>query len=120
MPHLIIEFTANVLLDQPRLLAECNAALLATGQFGEPDIKSRCIVLDSYRQGTVARRDGFVHATLSILSGRAPELRKSIAEAVRDAIVARVASMNRQLPLQVTVDVREIQRDTFAKSVLPG
>jgi len=31
----------------------------------------RCIVLESYRQGTVARRDGFVHATLSILSGRA-------------------------------------------------
>lgn len=68
MPHLMIEATANVQLDQPKLLAECNAALLATGQLGEPDIKSRRIVLDSYRQGTVARRDGFVHATLSILS----------------------------------------------------
>ena len=54
----MIEATANVQLDQPRLLAECNAALLATAS---------CM----------------------------PRCRFSQA-------------------------VREMQRDTFAKSVLPG
>jgi 5-carboxymethyl-2-hydroxymuconate isomerase len=88
MPHLVIEITNNITLDQPKLLANANAALVASGEFKEPDIKSRCIVLQSYRQGTEQRRDGFIHATLSVLSGRSDAIKKAVAESVRDAIVA--------------------------------
>jgi 5-carboxymethyl-2-hydroxymuconate isomerase len=118
MPHLVIEITNNITLDQPKLLADANAALLASGQFKEPDIKSRYVVLQTYRQGTEQRSDGFIHATLSILSGRDNAAKKALAEAVRDVIVAAVPAGNRGYGLQISVDVRDMQRDTYAKSVL--
>jgi 5-carboxymethyl-2-hydroxymuconate isomerase len=119
MPHLVIEITNNITLDQPKLLASANAALLATGEFKEPDIKSRCIVLQSYRQGTEQRRDGFIHATLSILSGRSDATKKAVAEAVRDVIVESVPGSDRGYGVTISVEVRDMLRDTFAKAVLP-
>ena len=119
MPHLVIEITGNIAVNQPELLAGANAALLASGEFKEPDIKSRCVVLQTYRQGTEARNDGFIHATLSILSGRENPAKKALAEAVRDAIVAALPD-NRGYGVQVSVDVRDMQRDIYAKSVLPA
>lgn len=120
MPHLIIEITDNITLDQPKLLANANAALLASGEFKEPDIKSRCIVLQTYRQGTEQRSDGFIHATLSILSGRSDLTKKLIADAVCDAIVAAVPAENRGCGVQISVDVRDMARDSYAMSVLPA
>jgi 5-carboxymethyl-2-hydroxymuconate isomerase len=120
MPHLVIEITNNITVDQPKLLANANAALLATGEFKEPDIKSRCVALQSYRQGTEQRSDGFIHATLSILSGRSDATRKAVAEAVRDAIVESLPAGDRGYGVTVSVDVREMFRDTFAKAVLAG
>ncbi len=78
MPQLIIEITENTRLtcSQDELLDEANAALLATGQFGEPDIKSRCVTLTTYRQGTENRDRAFVHATVWILDGREQAVRK--------------------------------------------
>lgn len=119
MPHLLIEITDNITIDQPTLLANANAALLASGEFNEPDIKARCVVLHTYRQGTEQRRDGFIHATLSVLSGRSEPTRKALAESVRDAIVAAVPK-ERGYGVQISVDVREMLRDTYAKSVLPA
>jgi 5-carboxymethyl-2-hydroxymuconate isomerase len=119
MPHLVIEITNNITLDQPKLLANANAALVASGEFKEPDIKSRCIVLQSYRQGTEQRRDGFIHATLSVLSGRSDAAKKAVAESVRDAIVAALPK-ERGYGLQISVDVRDMSRDSYAKSVVPG
>ncbi len=56
MPHLVIEATANLRLETSpgELLEQANAALFASGQFGEADIKSRFVTLEAYRQGTAA------------------------------------------------------------------
>ncbi|WP_119157263.1 5-carboxymethyl-2-hydroxymuconate Delta-isomerase [Caldimonas tepidiphila] len=118
MPHLVIEYTGNLDADPTRLLAAANEALLGTGEFGETDIKSRCVRLEHYRHGVEARRSVFVHATLSILSGRTVETRKRVAQALAQALAACVPPCaDAEVP--VTVDLREMQRETFGKAVLP-
>ncbi len=124
MPHLVIEITENTRLtcSQEELLDEANAALLASGQFEEPDIKSRCVMLSTYRQGVEtgpqANDRAFVHATLSILDGRDTETRRTLGQAVCDAIAEAVRPAAGGQRVQISVNVVEMQRATYAKQVI--
>ena len=52
MPHLTVEFTANLAgANRASFLARLNHVLVARGQFEGPDIKSRAVSLDAYRVG---------------------------------------------------------------------
>ncbi|MES2026637.1 MAG: hypothetical protein V4448_13900 [Pseudomonadota bacterium] len=62
MPHVTVEYTSNLFsLDTGKILQKLNAALAASGNFEEADIKSRAIKLDDYVVGTSAdtRARGF-------------------------------------------------------------
>ena len=121
MPHLVIELTENTRLNcsQEELLDEANAALLASGQFQEADIKSRCIMLSTYRQGVDAAERAFVHARLSILDGRDTAVRQALGQAVCDVIADAVRTgVDGGQSVQVSVEVCEMQRATFAKQVI--
>ncbi|WP_059411614.1 5-carboxymethyl-2-hydroxymuconate Delta-isomerase [Cupriavidus basilensis] len=120
MPHLIIELTENTRLacSQEELMDQANAALLASGQFNEPDIKSRCVTLTAYRQGTEARERAFVHATLRILDGRELAVRQALGKAVCEAIAEQVRPGQAGESVQVSVDVVEMERASFAKQVV--
>ncbi|WP_454726346.1 MULTISPECIES: 5-carboxymethyl-2-hydroxymuconate Delta-isomerase [Cupriavidus] len=122
MPHLIIELTENTRLacSQEELMDQANAALLASGQFNEPDIKSRCVTLTAYRQGTEARERAFVHATLRILDGRELAVRQALGKAVCEAITEQVRPGLAGESVQVSVDVVEMERASFAKQVVGG
>lgn len=122
MPHLVIELTENTRLtcSQEELLDEANAALLSSGQFQEPDIKSRCVTLSTYRQGTEQADRAFVHATLSILDGRDQAVRNQLGQLVCDAISEMVRPGAPGQSVQVTVNVVEMERATFAKQVIGG
>ncbi|WP_454738158.1 5-carboxymethyl-2-hydroxymuconate Delta-isomerase [Cupriavidus necator] len=121
MPHLVIELTENTRLNcsPDELLDEANAALLASGQFQEADIKSRCITLQTYRQGVDAVERAFVHARLSILDGRDTAVRQALAQSVCDVIAEAVRTgADSGLNVQVSVEVCEMERATFAKQVV--
>jgi 5-carboxymethyl-2-hydroxymuconate isomerase len=120
MPHLVIEITENTRLtcSQEELLDECNAALLSSGQFQEPDIKSRCVTLTTYRQGTEQGERAFVHATLQILDGREQGVRKQLGQLVVNAIAEMVRPGAADQTVQITANVVEMERATFAKQVI--
>lgn len=121
MPHLVIELTENTRLNcsPDELLDEANAALLASGQFQEADIKSRCVTLSTYRQGVDAVERAFVHARLSILDGRDTAVRQALAQAVCDVIAEAVRTGADGGPnVQVSVEVCEMARATYAKQVV--
>lgn len=122
MPHLIIEITENTRLtcSQEELLDEANAALLSSGQFQEPDIKSRCVMLPIFRQGTEQADRAFVHATLQILDGREQAVRKQLGELVVNAISEMVRPGAAGQSVQVTVNVVEMERATFSKQIIGG
>ncbi|WP_454056498.1 5-carboxymethyl-2-hydroxymuconate Delta-isomerase [Cupriavidus sp. Marseille-Q8015] len=119
MPHLVIEITENTRLNcsQEELLDEANAALLATGQFEEADIKSRCVTLGVWRQGTDAADRAFVHGTLSILGGRDQATRRQLGQVVSEALSEAVRAGAGQ-SVQVSVNVVEMERATYAKEVI--
>ncbi len=121
MPHLVIELTENTRLNcsPDELLDEANAALLASGQFQEADIKSRCVSLSTYRQGVDAVERAFVHARLSILDGRDTAVRQALAQAVCDVIADAVRTgADGGRNVQVSVEVCEMARATYAKQVV--
>lgn len=122
MPHLVIEITENARLNcsPEELLDQANAALLASGQFQEPDIKSRCITLETYRQGTEPVQRAFVHGRLSILDGRDLATRQALGQAVCEVIAEAVRSGTNNTPVQISVEVREMERASYAKQVIGG
>ncbi|QYY28851.1 MULTISPECIES: 5-carboxymethyl-2-hydroxymuconate Delta-isomerase [Cupriavidus] len=123
MPHLVIEITENTRLNcsPEELLDEANAALLASGEFGEADIKSRCIMLSTFRQGVEAAERAFVHARLSILDGRELAVRRALGQAVCDVIAEAVRPATAEgQSVQISVEVREMERASYAKQIVGG
>ena len=115
MPHLVIEYSNNLPhLAPSALLRSANAALMTTGQFQEADIKSRAIAVDSFAIGTNNAPRAFVAARLSILSGRSPETKQLLAQALLAALDAAIPGAG--VDLQTSVEILDIDRDSYAKS----
>ncbi|MCD9087730.1 5-carboxymethyl-2-hydroxymuconate Delta-isomerase [Stenotrophomonas sp. SY1] len=115
MPHLTIEYSSNLgNALAPALLHAANGALMRTGQFQEADIKSRAIAFDDFAIGSTDTARAFVAAKLSILSGRTAQTKREIAQALLVALEAAIAADG--LELQTSVEILDIDRDSYAKS----
>lgn len=118
MPHLVIEYTENLALPDPAAcLSAVNAALVASGQFEEVDIKSRAYPVAAFLVGTEHAGRAFVAARLSILSGRSLETKQDLSQRVLRALQQHLPS-GTGLSTQVSVEVVEIERSTYAKCVV--
>jgi 5-carboxymethyl-2-hydroxymuconate isomerase len=118
MPHLVIEYTENLALPDPAAcLSTVNAALVASGQFEEVDIKSRAYAVAAFRIGAAQAGRAFVAARLSILSGRSVETKQDLSQRVLQALQQHVPS-GTGLSTQVSVEVVEMERSTYAKCVV--
>lgn len=90
--------------------------LLASGLFAEADIKSRAIRLEQFAVGVVPAPRAFVHLTLSVLSGRSADERAALARQALAVLEAgSIAPAGTEL--QLSVDVAEMERATYAKAV---
>ena len=118
MPHLMIEVSDNLRqpLAQAGLLAAAHHALLDSGVFDGPDVKSRLVWRDEFLVGRTGTAEGFVHASLELLSGRTDAQRRQLSDAVVQALVARL-SQGLGVPVQVSCDVRDMNRDAYAKAI---
>lgn len=118
MPHLIVEYTDNVNdFDSEQLLADMLHYLAGTPHFEEIDIKARAVNLSVYRVGEQADGRGFVHARLAILSGRSPEVKKELSSHLLEVLRQRFESV-KNLQLQLCVEIQEIDRPSYAKTVI--
>ena len=118
MPHLVIEYSENLAsLDPAACLTAANAALVASGQFDEADIKSRAYRVAAFRIGAADDGRAFVAARLSILSGRSLETRQDLSQRVLQALQQHLPPAA-GLSTQVSVEVVEIERSTYAKCVV--
>ena len=118
MPHLIIEYSANLTgFDPASTLAGCNGVLANSGEFAEADIKSRAVRHEHFAVGTAVAGRGFVHATLWLLSGR-PEASKQALS--RGLLAALEETFNKPegLDVQLSVQVQDMDRGTYAKAFL--
>lgn len=119
MPHLTLEYTDT--LPRPVMLTAldvAHATLMESGVFEEGDIKSRLHPLAHYRRGREAPATVlFVHVRLALLAGRPPALRQRLAESLLEALKAAVPWPGQQ-PVELCVETCEIDRDSYAKSVI--
>ena len=115
MPHLTLEYSANLTaFDAKATLLAMNTALAATGHFVEADIKSRSHRCDTFAVGTSSEPRAFVHADLAILSGRPLETKRELSAAVL-AVLQAQCSAPAGVHLQLSVQVLEIERESYAK-----
>ncbi len=119
MPHLVLEYTENVAsgFDPRALILKLSDDVLASGQFQKDDIKARAIQHDVYAAG-LSSEQGFVHLKLSLLAGRAPEIRKALAQTLMTTLRHGIAP-KQAIPL--SVEIAEMERETYLKETLqPG
>jgi 5-carboxymethyl-2-hydroxymuconate isomerase len=120
MPHLTIEYTANLEnFDAAKALAALNQVMVNTGLFHEPDIKNRAIRLDIFQAGVVCEPRAFVHLRVGILSGRSGEERKHMADALLPVLNATVHGAFSG-EIQLSVETIEIDRPSYAKAIVHG
>lgn len=121
MPHLTVEHTSNLTSFQPDVtLTALNRILLQSGQFSDEDIKSRAVALSHFRVGSQPSGHGFIHVTLSLLSGRSPDVKRALASQLLAELQGHVQDASATLAVQLSVDVRDLDRDCYAKLRLPG
>lgn len=120
MPHLTIEYSANLTESIPdTLLADVNHMLAASRHFSEVDIKSRAYVATDFMIGTRTEQRAFIHAQLAIMQGRDTATQQAMSQTVLTGIQAALPA---QMPydLQITVNVVEMATATYAKTHRPA
>lgn len=117
MPHLVLEYSANVLdtVEPKALFDELHHALLEFETFPLDDIKSRVVRYTDYFIGDGDARNAFVHLNFSLLSGRDISVRQRITQACLKVLTQRFQRSVEHLHCQVSVEVREMERSTYAK-----
>ncbi|GHB27816.1 5-carboxymethyl-2-hydroxymuconate isomerase [Pseudovibrio japonicus] len=110
MPHAIIECSKDVLKlhSSQTLCEEVHKVTFASNLFGERDIKVRLLPFEDYLAG--GKREDFIHITAYILAGRTTDQKAKLSS----SILERMSDLFPQVEF-ITVDVRDIDREIYAK-----
>jgi 5-carboxymethyl-2-hydroxymuconate isomerase len=110
MPHLIVEYSANLdrAVDIPALVTAVHQAALETGVFPIGGLRTRAERRDVFVVADAYPENGFVHVQLRMAQGRAPDVRQKAAEHVFNAVKAATASAFAGRPLGLTLEVVEM------------
>ena len=117
MPHVVLEYSANVIetVDHVALFRELHHAVLDLQAFPQSDIKSRAMRCSDFFMGDGNPQDAFVHLRFSLLAGRDISVRQRLVQTCVRVLTTYFAQSMAQLNCQVTVEVREMDRATYAK-----
>ena len=110
MPHLIVEYSANLEADlKPRALAEVlQAAALETGVFPIGGCRTRLARRDVYVIGDGHADNRFIHVQARIGAGRTSEVRQKAAEHIFAQLKMFTAEIYARAPLGLTLEIVEI------------
>ena len=109
MPHLIVEYSANI-EDQialDALLDKLHTCALGTGVFPLGGLRVRAHRADAYRIADKAPENGFVHATALIGHGRPLEVQQRAAEQLFAVLTAHLDELFAKSPLAISLNVQE-------------
>ena len=109
MPHLTLEYTANLDVDVQPLLARMHAELVATGAINLKGLKSRAVRHSDYRIADGNPDYAFVHVNLLIREGRPLEVQKEIAQRVMALLKETFGHRFENGYLSLSVDIKEMR-----------
>jgi 5-carboxymethyl-2-hydroxymuconate isomerase len=109
MPHLTLEYTANLEFDIQLLLTLLHEELVATGAVNLKGIKSRAICHTVYRIADGDPNYAFVHVNLLIREGRPLEIQKEAAQRVMEVLKTTFGQRFESGHLSLSVDIKEMR-----------
>ena len=117
MPHITVEYSANILddVDIKNLLSQVNKFLAGTGLFNLNDIKSRAIEHDMYVIGDGDSARAFVTVNVCILSGRDERVKKQLSDGVLKLLETSFPKTLAEQKASLTVQISEIDKDSYGK-----
>jgi 5-carboxymethyl-2-hydroxymuconate isomerase len=113
MPHLILEYSANLPSPDLRALFAALHDGLAGPGISRDDCKSRAYRCETYLVGTGGPERAFVHLTLALLDRRPPEAQRIAGEVALGIVQTAFAATG--LDCDVTVEVREMRATQYLK-----
>ena len=116
MPHCCIEYTPNVLgtMTKTELLQTAHQVMLNAGLFGAADVKTRAHEVSDFVLGEeVLNQSGFIHIIIYLLGGRTVEQKHALTHSMAQALRAKLPDL-----ASITVDIRDMTRETYAKDVI--
>ncbi len=110
MPHLIVEYSANLDgdLDIQAVIDALHASALETGVFPIGGVRVRAARRDIYRIADGHPDNAFIHVTARIGAGRAPEVRQKAAEQIFERLKAATGDIFARRSLGLSFEVVEI------------
>lgn len=110
MPHIVIEYSANLRdrLELPDFLATVHQAALETGVFPVGGIRTRAYAAEHYVIADGHPDNAFVHIGLRIGPGRDLDTRKRACEAIFAAVRQHLAPLYDALPLGISLDMQDL------------
>jgi 5-carboxymethyl-2-hydroxymuconate isomerase len=114
MPHIIVEYSANIEseISPQRLVDEMHEAAVGTGIAEVAGFRTRAERRQHFRVGDGNPKNGFVHVLVRIRDGRSVEQRKALAETLMKALEAAIAPVLAARPMALGVEVQEIDSNT--------
>jgi 5-carboxymethyl-2-hydroxymuconate isomerase len=110
MPHVIVEYSANLesAIDVRQLLRNVHEAVLASGVFEVGAVRTRATRHELAIVADGDRDNGFVHVEVRMAPGREAAARKSLANAILSALAADTRELYARTGLGLSVEVREL------------
>lgn len=110
MPHLIVEYSANLEgdLDMRRVIDALHTAALESGVFPIGGVRVRAARRDLYKIADGHPDNGFIHVQARIGAGRAPEVRQKAAELIFERLKSVTADVFARRPLGLSLEIVEI------------
>lgn len=117
MPHLIVEYSANIEEDLrlPELLSSLRDCAVASGVFPLGGIRLRGERRDNYLIADGDPANAFVHLLARIGQGRELAVRQSVAQALFDVLCAHLDELYADRGLGISIEIQEIDAATSLK-----
>ena len=114
MPHVIVEYSANIEIDiaPQRLVQDIHAAAIAAGIAEPVAVRTRLMRRDVYCVGDGAPENAFVHIDVRGRKGRTLEQKKAMVQTIYDQANKTLDHVFKARPLALTVEFHEIDSDT--------
>ncbi|MFN3659131.1 MAG: 5-carboxymethyl-2-hydroxymuconate Delta-isomerase [Pseudolabrys sp.] len=120
MPHIIIEYSANLedRLDVAALVADLHQAAVDSAVADLAGIRTRAARREHFRVADGKPENGFVHIVARLRVGRSEEQRRKLGELLLAAADKRLAPVYPAHPLGLTIEIHEIDHMTFRRNTL--
>ena len=109
MPHLIVEYSANVegTIELDSLLDKLYAEAIESGMFPVGGIRVRAFRADHYHIADGHPDNAYVHVTALVGHGRPLDLRQRVSEQLFAALCAHLEGLFDRSPLAISFNMRE-------------